>query len=94
MKQSTAVDSPCVRKGREVDGVLSFPSKKSFHFIRCFRLLYGFLCICKEDEQEESKRINHGFGPHTCVGENKSPDIRVFSLTRGLGTICGLLLRL
>lgn len=62
--------------------------------VNLFRLPYGFLCICKEDEREESKRINHAFSPHTCVGENKSPDIRVFSLTRGLGTICGLLLRL
>lgn len=41
---------------------------------------------------QESRRVNHAFSPHTCVGENKSPDIRVFSLTRGLSTIYGLLL--
>lgn len=41
---------------------------------------------------KKSRGVNRAFSPHTCVGESKRHSIRVFSLTRGLRTIFGLLI--
>lgn len=45
--------------------------------------------LSRADAQLISRRLHRTFSSHTCVVENKSWSIRVFSLTRGLRTISG-----
>lgn len=68
------------RQSMEVSGILNF--QLSFSLSDCWGRLWD----------KKVKSVNHAFSAHTCVWEKKSLSIGVFSLTRGLGTICGLLL--
>lgn len=84
------------RIDREQGGLSQYlhSQAKNTSTLSFYSSFWFILCICKEDTGQESKRVCHAFSHHTCVGENKSPSIRVFSLTGGLRTICGLLLNL
>lgn len=103
MKQNTAVNSLALtEKGRIRRAMKYLCNKQTYlHAILLYTdvlLLLSFLFALRllvhlqGTHAQESRRVNHASSPHTCVGENKSPDIRVFSLTRGLSTIYGLLL--
>lgn len=83
------------RRSKEGDEIVFVLRALVFYtnsFYSSFFFLSDSCAFTRRPGDKKVKRVNHAFSAHTCAAENKSLSIRVFSLTRGLGTICGLLL--
>lgn len=92
VKQSTALLSVARERDKWEDrGVKSYTFL--YRHTQPLFISWGHLsqsvCTFARASNRRVKRLIHAFSPHTCVGENKSHSIRVFSLTMGLRPIPG-----